>query len=150
MKGCSSASRPYWLRAAWRWGAFLLALAAGNLLCLYCLPAQIDVTSRKVFTLAPQTRNLLLSLEAPVEAIEKSGPVPVNATTCGLPVALSLIEIEALRAPIPVGVNVTPIWQLAAAASEAPQPARRASGRANRPVPATPRAPARRVRAAAP
>jgi hypothetical protein len=62
-----------------------------------------------------------VALAAPVEAIEKSGPVPVNATTCGLPVALSVMEIEALRVPIPVGVKLTRIWQLAPTATEEPQ-----------------------------
>jgi hypothetical protein len=48
----------------------------------------------------------------------KSGSVPLRATICGLPVALSITEREALRGPRPVGAKVTLIWQLAPAASE--------------------------------
>lgn len=33
-------------------------------------------------------------------------PVPVNETVCGLPVALSTIESEAVRVPVAVGLNV--------------------------------------------
>jgi hypothetical protein len=39
--------------------------------------------------------------------IEKSGPIPFSANICGLPAALSLTEMTAVRPPIPVGVNVT-------------------------------------------
>ena len=43
-------------------------------------------------------------------------PVPVNATFCGLPEALSVIATEALRLPVAVGLKVTLIVQLALAA----------------------------------
>jgi hypothetical protein len=43
-------------------------------------------------------------------------PVPLNATSCGLPVALSAMFNVALRAPAAPGVNTTLIVQLAAAA----------------------------------
>lgn len=46
--------------------AFLATLAALNAFCIYGLPAQIDLTRRGTFTLAPQTRNLLASLRSPV------------------------------------------------------------------------------------
>lgn len=46
-------------------------------------------------------------------------PVPVSGTVCGLPVALSAMLMEAERPPAAVGVKVTLIEQLAAAASEA-------------------------------
>ena len=48
-------------------------------------------------------------------------PVPVRVTDCGLPVALSVILIEAERLPLAAGVNVTLIAQLPFAASEVPQ-----------------------------
>jgi hypothetical protein len=48
-------------------------------------------------------------------------PVPVSATLCGLPVALSVTEMLARRVPETVGRNVTLIVQLAVAASEVPQ-----------------------------
>jgi hypothetical protein len=44
-------------------------------------------------------------------------PVPLNATVCGLPVALSAMFSVAVRAPFAPGVNTTPIVQLAPAAS---------------------------------
>jgi hypothetical protein len=44
-------------------------------------------------------------------------PVPLNATVCGLPVALSAIFNVAVRAPFALGVNSTLIVQLAPAAN---------------------------------
>ena len=52
---------------------------------------------------------------------EKSGPLPASDTICGLPVALSLTASVALRAPIPVGLKITLIWQFVPAASAALQ-----------------------------
>ena len=46
-------------------------------------------------------------------------PVPAKLTVCGLLAALSLIVIAPVSAPPAVGVNVTLIVQLAAAASVA-------------------------------
>jgi hypothetical protein len=43
-------------------------------------------------------------------------PVPLSATVCGLPVALSAMLSVATNSPVDVGVNVTPIVQLALAA----------------------------------
>jgi hypothetical protein len=48
-------------------------------------------------------------------------PVPLKATVCGLPVALSVTLTAALRVPLAVGLNVTLILQLAPAAKELPQ-----------------------------
>ena len=48
-------------------------------------------------------------------------PVPVSATVCGLPVALSVTVIVPGWLPAAVGVKVTVMVQLAAAATEAPQ-----------------------------
>src|SRR5579863_1413018 len=42
-------------------------------------------------------------------------PVPVMGSVCGLPGALSATLIEALRAPLPAGANVTVIAQFAPA-----------------------------------
>ncbi len=44
-------------------------------------------------------------------------PVPLNATVCGLPVALSAMLSVAVRAPFADGANTTLIVQLAPAAS---------------------------------
>jgi hypothetical protein len=44
-------------------------------------------------------------------------PVPLNATVCGLPVALSAIFNVAARAPFALGANTTAIVQLAPAAN---------------------------------
>jgi hypothetical protein len=48
-------------------------------------------------------------------------PVPVNETICGLPLALSVTEMEPVRDPAAVGVKVTEIVQVPAAATEVPQ-----------------------------
>ena len=49
-------------------------------------------------------------------------PKPLNATVCGLPVALSVILSVPLRWPSAVGENVTVIWQLAPPARLEPHP----------------------------
>ena len=48
-------------------------------------------------------------------------PVPVSAIVCGLPAALSAMEMAAVRVPVLVGVNVTLIVQLAPGVTEVPQ-----------------------------
>ena len=48
-------------------------------------------------------------------------PVPLRVTDCGLPEALSATDNEALAAPLADGVNVTPMAQLAPAATLEPQ-----------------------------
>jgi hypothetical protein len=47
-------------------------------------------------------------------------PVPLRATVCGLPTALSLILSVAVRVPVAVGRKVTLIVQLAPAAKVLP------------------------------
>jgi ABC-type uncharacterized transport system involved in gliding motility auxiliary subunit len=59
---------------------FLAAIAGMNVLCHCCLPAQIDLTRGKTFSLAPQTRNLLASLREPVDVIVLA---PTVAKTAG-------------------------------------------------------------------
>ncbi len=49
-------------------------------------------------------------------------PVPLRATFCGLPAALSVIRSAAVRVPGAVGLNRTLILQLAPTAREVPQP----------------------------
>lgn len=48
-------------------------------------------------------------------------PVPVRATVCGLPEALSVMESEAVREPIALGLNVMLKVQLSPTARVAPQ-----------------------------
>jgi hypothetical protein len=48
-------------------------------------------------------------------------PLPLKATVCGDPAALSVIVSEPLRVPVAVGVNVTAIMQFAPAATDVPQ-----------------------------
>src|ERR1017187_1271156 len=48
-------------------------------------------------------------------------PVPVRATVCGDPVALSAIDSEAVSAPAAAGLNSTETVQVAATASDVPQ-----------------------------
>jgi hypothetical protein len=47
-------------------------------------------------------------------------PVPVSATLCGLPRALSVMVTDALRFPVALGLKVTLIMQFAPAATLAP------------------------------
>jgi hypothetical protein len=53
--------------------------------------------------------------------VPAAAPVPDSVTDCGLPVALSAMETDALRAPLAVGLKVTLIVQLAEAATLDPQ-----------------------------
>ena len=48
-------------------------------------------------------------------------PVPLSATDCGLPVALSDTDIVAARVPTTVGVKVTLIVQFDPLATDEPQ-----------------------------
>ena len=48
-------------------------------------------------------------------------PVPLNGTSCGPPPPVSLIETEAERAPVAVGLNVTDKVQLPPAGTLVPQ-----------------------------
>src|SRR6202521_5998839 len=48
-------------------------------------------------------------------------PLPVRLTVCGLPVALSVMVMVPGRLPVAVGVKVTVMVQLAAAATDVPQ-----------------------------
>jgi hypothetical protein len=50
-----------------------------NVLCRYLLPAQIDLTHRRAFTLAPQTKNLLASLASPVDVVVLAPKAPRTA-----------------------------------------------------------------------
>src|SRR5437773_406151 len=54
-------------------------------------------------------------------ATSAAAPIPLSATFCGLPAALSLMLTAAVRVPLAVGLNVTLILQLAPAANELPQ-----------------------------
>ena len=56
-----------------------------------------------------------------VTAEAAAAPVPVRATVCGEPVALSAIESEAVNAPAAAGLNSTETVQLAPTASEVVQ-----------------------------
>ena len=53
--------------------------------------------------------------------MEKSCPVPLNPTTCGDPVALSVIVRVPVLDPLAVGSKNTPIEQLAFTARLLPQ-----------------------------
>lgn len=50
-----------------------------NLLCIYGLPDQIDLTRRGTFSLSPQTRNLLAALRTPVEVTVLTPKIPKSA-----------------------------------------------------------------------
>jgi hypothetical protein len=54
---------------------------------------------------------LKVRLEGETEAAGAT-PVPLKLTVCGLPLALSLMESDALRVPTAIGVNVTLIVQV--------------------------------------
>ena len=55
---------------------FAAVLAVLNLLSHYLLPAQIDLTKRRAFTLSPQTQNLLASLKSQVNIVLLAPTVP--------------------------------------------------------------------------
>src|SRR5690349_1296185 len=67
---------PQRLRTVRRFAIFVVALVIFNLLCYHLLPAQIDLTHRRAFTLAPQPRNLLASLTTPVDVVVLAPKVP--------------------------------------------------------------------------
>jgi hypothetical protein len=48
-------------------------------------------------------------------------PLPLKATVCGEPLALSVMVRLPVRAPAPVGANVTPMEQVPPTARVAPQ-----------------------------
>jgi hypothetical protein len=50
-----------------------------------------------------------------------AAPVPLRGTVCGLPLALSAIETDAVRVPLAAGLKMTLIVQLAPAATVLPQ-----------------------------
>src|SRR5258706_7527504 len=50
-----------------------------------------------------------------------AAPVPVSATVCGLPARFVAMDMEPVRVPVTVGVNVTATEQLCPAARDAPQ-----------------------------
>lgn len=53
--------------------------------------------------------------------VAEVAPVPVRATVCGVPVALSAIDRLAFNAPVAAGLNATETVQMAPAASDVPQ-----------------------------
>jgi hypothetical protein len=66
-------------RAAARSAMFFAFLVAINCAAIYGLPAQIDLTRRGTFTLAPQTRNLLASVQAPLGVTLLAPEIPKTA-----------------------------------------------------------------------
>ena len=64
----------------------------------------------------PNATGVGLMLRSGPEAV----PEPVNATPCGLPVALSAMLTDAVRDPAAFGLNVTLIAQFAPAATLVP------------------------------
>lgn len=50
-----------------------------------------------------------------------AAPVPLRATVCGLPLALSAIETDAVRVPLAAGLKMTLMVQLAPTATVLPQ-----------------------------
>jgi hypothetical protein len=76
-----SSSRRFSLRwqSVRRVAIFAVTLIAFNLLCRHLLPAQIDLTQRRAFTLSPQTRNLLAALKSPVNVVLLAPKVPKTA-----------------------------------------------------------------------
>src|SRR6476660_9257563 len=67
------------LRSIRRITIFAAILIIINLIAHCLLPAQIDLTQRGVFTLAPQTCNLLASLKSPVDVVLLAPKIPKTA-----------------------------------------------------------------------
>lgn len=91
------------------------------------VPEQVIVTGPVKPPRAPIVTVTLAAAPAVVEAVEgrlrlKSKPVPLKATVCGLPVALSAIERVPVRGlfEVAVGTKVTLIVQVAFTAIVAP------------------------------
>lgn len=75
----SSTAQRRWRRGLARFVAFVSIVAAINLLCIYGLPAEIDLTGRRTNTLAPQTHHLLGALRSPVEITLLCPAIPKTA-----------------------------------------------------------------------
>ena len=81
------------------------------------LPVLLTVT--ELAALVVPTRRLANVIAVGESVTVGATPVPVRATVCGLPAALSFTVTVAGRAPAAIGPNVTEIVQLAPAASVA-------------------------------
>jgi hypothetical protein len=79
------------------------------------------VTVRVVLPVEPAVTVIALGLAETEKSGATAAPDPESATVCGLPVALSAMEIDAVRAPDAVGLKVTLMVQLAAGATFVPQ-----------------------------
>src|SRR2546428_189104 len=88
------------------------------------LPVLVRVTYRTVLVAAtvwlPDANEVGERL-ATGPVVPDETPLPLNAAVCGLPPALSVTAMPALRLPVAVGLKVTPIVQLVPAARLAPQ-----------------------------
>ena len=85
--------------------------------CAADLPEFVTVTFIGALVTATVCAAKLSVAGATVIVEGVAAPVPASATACGLPVALSAIEIDAARGPDAVGVNVALITQFAFADS---------------------------------
>ena len=56
-----------------------------------------------------------------IDNVEAAAPVPVRATFCGEPVALSATSRVAVKVPVAAGLKLTEMVQVAPAASVVPQ-----------------------------
>lgn len=65
--------------------------------------------------------NVRLVGERVIAGVVADSPVPLNSNPCGLPMALSAMETEAVRIPAAVGVKVTLMMQLSPGSTEEPQ-----------------------------
>lgn len=98
--------------------AALVPVNAMLVMLMVAFPVFDKVTARELLvvliTCAPNAREVGDSCAAGLV------PVPVSGTVCGLPLALSATETEALRAVADVGVKVTLMVQFAPAARVVP------------------------------
>jgi len=107
-------------------GAVIAAVGATQLPC-GIVPEQVSVTGPVKLPSAPIVTVMLLAVPGVAEAVEgaltvKSQPVPLKATVCGLPVALSAIVTVPVRGSLVVelGAKVTLIVQVEPTATVAP------------------------------
>jgi hypothetical protein len=84
------------------------------------LPVFISVVDCAALVAPATAEKVSVAGESETPGAEGAVPVPLSATVCGVPLALSAMESDAAKLAAEAGVNVTETVQLAPAASELP------------------------------
>ena len=86
----------------------------------FTVPEKPPVDESSIASVAEPPAELIVSELGEIDSVTVE-PVPDNETVCGAPLALSVMVRVPVRAPPAVGVKVTEMAQLAAAATLDPQ-----------------------------